>query len=297
MQTVSYMGDGVTTEFNFNFPYFENTNIIVTKNGAAATGYSIVGTSGGLDADFPYIGGKVVFEVAPTALDSVTIARSLPLQRIVDHQQLVDIQPDKLNLDTNYLMEVIKDLHDELESLRTQYAEIADKESTSDLLSRITTIHNEIVAVSAQITALGDISTLRSDVTTNTENIGTNAGAITSLRDAANFTATGKAAISHLAMPSSTYDELTFGASGTTYTAPADGWFAIKLDNSGLTNHWVNVYLNDLFIANFWAQVSNNSFGLPLIPCAKGGKIKLNYGSDIKNTSKIRFIYATSSAN
>lgn len=173
MQKVSYMGNGETTEFTFNFPYFENSNIVVTKNGATATGYSIVGTSAGLDADIPYTGGKVVFETAPTALDSITIARSLPLSRVVDYQPLAKITPTDLNQDANYLMEVIKDLNDELETLTTQYSEIADKESTTTLLARISAIHGEIVAVSAQITALGDISTLRSSVTTNTENIGT----------------------------------------------------------------------------------------------------------------------------
>ena len=173
MQKVSYMGNGSTTEFTFNFPYFENSNIIVTKNNVTATGYNIVGTSGGLDADIPYTGGKVVFDVAPTALDSITIARNLPLTRIVDYQPTAKLEPTTLNQDANYLMEVIKDRKDEIDSLYSQYSDIANKESTTTLLARITEIHNEIVAVSAQITALGDITTLRSDVSTNTGNITT----------------------------------------------------------------------------------------------------------------------------
>lgn len=181
MQKVSYMGNGVTTEFAFNFPYFENSNIVVTKNGATATGYSIVGTSAGLDADIPYTGGKVVFETAPTSLDSITIARSLPLSRIVDYQQLAKIEPTTMNQDANYLMEVIKDLQDELDTLESQYSDIADKESTTTLLAKISAIHDEIVTVTAQITALGDISTLRQDVTTNGNNITTNANNITTL--------------------------------------------------------------------------------------------------------------------
>lgn len=171
MQKVSYMGNGETTEFAFNFPYFENTDIIVTKNGAPATEYNIIGTSAGLDADIPYTGGKVVFDTAPTALDSITIARSLPLTRIVDYQPLEKIAPTTLNQDMNYMMEVLKDLQDELNTFQTQYSEITDKESTTTLLARISAIHDEIVAVSAQITALGDITTLRSSVATNTENI------------------------------------------------------------------------------------------------------------------------------
>jgi hypothetical protein len=63
-------------------------------------------------------------------------------------------------------MEVLKDLQDELESLSTQYSEIADKESTATLLARIAAIHDEIVTVSAQITAMGDVSEIRDNITT-----------------------------------------------------------------------------------------------------------------------------------
>ena len=166
------MGNGETTEFNFTFPYYESTNIVVTKNGAATTGYQIVGTSGGLDADIPYTGGKVVFETAPTALDCITIARSLPLSRTIDYQPTAKIDPTTVNQDMNYLMEVLKDLKDEFDTLHTQYTEIADKESATALLAQITAIHDEIVAVDAQITALGDISTLRQTVTDLSTTVG-----------------------------------------------------------------------------------------------------------------------------
>lgn len=145
MQTVSYMGDGSTTEFNFNFPYYENTNIIVTKNNAPATGYQIIGTSGGADADIPYVGGKVVFEVAPTSLDNIIISRQLPLSRAIDYQPTAHIDPTTLNQDMNYMIEVLKDFLDELEIFHNQYADIADKTSTQTLLDQIATI-NQMVA-------------------------------------------------------------------------------------------------------------------------------------------------------
>ena len=145
MQTVSYMGDGSTTEFYFNFPYYENTNIIVTKNNAPASGYQIIGTSGGADADIPYVGGKVVFEVAPTSLDNITISRQLPLTRAIDYQPTAHIDPTTLNQDMNYMIEVLKDFLDELEIFHNQYADIADKTSTQTLLAQIATI-NQMVA-------------------------------------------------------------------------------------------------------------------------------------------------------
>jgi len=144
MPKISYMGDGTTTEFNFNFPYFEDDNIIVTKNNESATGYTIVGTSAGLNADIPYTGGKVVFDVAPTDLDSITISRSLPLTRIVDYQPTEKINPTLLNQDINYTIEVLKDMSTELNDFHTQYASIIDKESTQNLLSKITNVTNKI---------------------------------------------------------------------------------------------------------------------------------------------------------
>lgn len=159
MQKISYMGNGETTEFTFNFPYFENSDVIVTKNGTATTGYNIIGVSGGLDADIPYIGGTVVFETAPGPLDSITISRSLPLIRNIDYQPLDKISPTTLNQDMNYTMEILKDLNDELATLCAQYHDIADKESAQILLAKINTLQQ-------QITALGDITQIRGDIAT-----------------------------------------------------------------------------------------------------------------------------------
>ena len=144
MQKVSYMGDGTTTEFTFNFPYFENSNIIVTKNNQETTGYTIIGTSAAPDADIPYTGGRVVFDIAPRAIDSITIARQLPLIRNVDYQPTAKIEPTILNQDLNYLMEVIKDRKDELDDLIEKYAEIANKESTKNLLTKIENVTEKI---------------------------------------------------------------------------------------------------------------------------------------------------------
>lgn len=159
MQTVSYMGNGTTTEFQFNFPYYDNTNIAVTKNNSSATGYSIVGTSGGTDANIPFVGGKVVFDQAPSTTDSITITRNLPLSRTVDYQPAAKINPTLLNQDMNYILEVLKDFQDDLNLFRTKYKDITNNETAQILLKKID-------AVSLAITNLGDISTINSDIAT-----------------------------------------------------------------------------------------------------------------------------------
>ena len=276
MQKVSYMGNGSTTEFTFNFPYFENSNIIVTKNGASTTGYSIVGTSAAPDADIPYTGGKVVFETAPTSLDSITISRNLPLTRVVDYQPTAKIEPTSLNQDMNYLMEVLKDFNDELETFSTQYAEIVDKESTTNLLAKITAIGESIVNVSAQITALGDVSTIRSD--------------ITSLKDAGNFTATGKSTIAHQSMPSNSYTDLTLGADGSSYTAPADGYLYLARTSSasGQRVKFTNTSAANMAVSTWSSGTQNLEI---IMPVSKSDVVYVYYNAG-GATNQFRFIYA-----
>ena len=152
------MGNGTTTEFNFSFPFYENTDIIVTKNATTlSAGYTIVGTPAGLDANIPYTGGKVVFDTAPIATDSIVISRHLSLTRVVDYQPTAKLNPTVINQDMNYNIEVLKDFDDKFVDFGVRYAELLDIES-------IQTISAKIDTVTAQIEALGDISTLRQDV-------------------------------------------------------------------------------------------------------------------------------------
>lgn len=124
MQKVSYTGNGETTEFYFNFPYYQDTDVVVLVNNTTAPEYNIIGNSGGENADIPYVGGCVVFDTAPNENDTITISRHLPLSRSIDYQPLAQIEPTVLNQDMNYLMEVIKDLNDEISDLQIKYNEM-----------------------------------------------------------------------------------------------------------------------------------------------------------------------------
>lgn len=157
MYKITYMGDGTTTEFNFNFPFYENDNIIVKKNNTIASNYTIVGTQGGLNADIPYTSGKVVFDIAPVSTDVITISRKIALKRYVDYQPTEKINPTILNQDQNYTIEIIKDFDGKFEEIDEKYGEIIDTESTQTLIEKMD-------RVSEQIENLGDISTLRDDV-------------------------------------------------------------------------------------------------------------------------------------
>lgn len=144
MSKVSYMGNCTTVEFYFDFPYFEKDNVVVLKNNKPATGYDIVGVSAGENADFPFVGGKVVFGIAPSSLDSIDISRKLPLMRVVDYQPMAKIDSKLLNQDVNYVMEALKDFQEELNGFSERYDEFINKESVGVLLTKIGYIENLI---------------------------------------------------------------------------------------------------------------------------------------------------------
>ena len=276
MQKVSYMGDGTTTEFNFNFPYFEDDNIIVTKNNESATGYTIVGTSAGSNADIPYTGGKIVFNVAPTALDSIIISRSLPLTRIVDYQPTEKINPTLLNQDINYTIEVLKDFKTLVDDFSTRYAALIDIETIQVISTKIDTL-------TAQIIALGDISTLRQNVTTNTNDI-------TSLKDASNFTTTGKTAIAHMAMPSNRYVDLTLRATWDQYTAPADGYISLRKSSTSANQYIKIINRNSNLCSCAVAPSAGFDIGV-IMPVSKNDSVQIAYTVD-GITNYFQFIYA-----
>lgn len=156
MNKISYMGDGETTEFFFDFPYFEDSNIIVTQNNIKITNFTVLGTRGGSNADIPFIGGKVVLEFAPSTTDCITITRKLSLERTVDYQPTAKIDPSTLNQDMNYTMEVLKDFQNDLTDFKTLNG---DPTATQELLLKID-------AVSQQISALGNITQIRDNIST-----------------------------------------------------------------------------------------------------------------------------------
>ena len=72
------------------------------------------------------------------------------------------------------------------------------------------------------------------------------------------------------AMPSATYEDLTLGASGTTYTAPANGWLCIsgiRTANYGYLKIFCN---NDLETDMLFVSLPNNYTSTSIFPIFKG---------------------------
>ena len=108
-----------------------------------------------------------------------------------------------------------------------------------------------------------------------------------------NLSVSGKSLVSGWSMPSNRYIDLTLGASGSKYTAPANGWFVV---NTHLTNgRWLHLFNND----NKFFAFSANDFNVDVacfMPAKKGAKITLSYEGTINTQSyqtfPFIFVYA-----
>lgn len=98
--------------------------------------------------------------------------------------------------------------------------------------------------------------------------------------------------IANYAMPSSKYINLTFGASGTKYTAPANGWVYIQVTGTS-TAYNLGVSVGDSLMG-FGQTGTFNGYDIGYtIPVAKG----MTFGITYANVSKkfFKFIYAQDS--
>lgn len=93
-------------------------------------------------------------------------------------------------------------------------------------------------------------------------------------------------------LPTSSYIDLTLGTTGSTYTAPADGWF---LFNRKITSsQWQYVAMANDTTHIGTRCMSNVSNAGVFIPVRKGDIVEANYNAN-GTINYFRFIYAAGS--
>ena len=114
--------------------------------------------------------------------------------------------------------------------------------------------------------------------------------------DLSNLNNAGTATGAGLALPSVTYDTLTLGASGSTYTAPANGYFMLYTEFSSGYQVYLDIYVNgsDLGMTHqhFWGNY--NDHGRIFVPVLKGQTITFVTNGTFTNVD-FKFIYAKGS--
>ena len=101
--------------------------------------------------------------------------------------------------------------------------------------------------------------------------------------------------ISGWGMPSSKYIDLTLGASGTTYTAPANGYITLAIPNMAVPNGrlWITTNVNRLGIKTTPENpTGGGGSASAFIPILKGESFTVGYVSTNTRGYMFRFIYA-----
>ena len=107
--------------------------------------------------------------------------------------------------------------------------------------------------------------------------------------DLSNLSTEGRTTGASLAMPSNKYIDLTLGASGTTYTAPANGWFYLNKVTA-----YAGEYINMNSSAGYGVNIQgfgNNSSPKIYLPVKKGDVVVVSYNAT-GSTTRFRFYYA-----
>lgn len=113
--------------------------------------------------------------------------------------------------------------------------------------------------------------------------------------DAQNLNITGKAYLSGLPMPSNRYIDLALQASGTVYTAPANGYYQIAKNSTAsgqyvLIGHQTDDGSTGINGVRLLSSARDQSLAT-MLPCKKGDKIVVVYTAG-GNTDWFRFVYA-----
>jgi len=117
--------------------------------------------------------------------------------------------------------------------------------------------------------------------------------------NAANLSTAGKSLISGLGMPSDTYEDLTFGVSGTSYTAPANGYVQVAVNGTSTTG-FIAIQVreagdsNKVLYANQIATTTGQGY-IYISPVVKGQTFYLYYANINTSTPTLRFIYSKGS--
>lgn len=185
---------------------------------------------------------------------------------------------------------------------------LSQKQDTSNLVTSISSASTDTEYPSAKL--LYDSLSRKADAATTLSGYGITDGANT---DLSNLTATGEAKftakantdldnltaiaaeyIANQAMPSDSYTDLTLGASGTNYTAPADGWFFIHKAGDGSGQYLTVVNYGQINFDKFQYigyDITGGAQLTCLMPVKKGDSVRIGYSLG-GQTYSFRFIYA-----
>ena len=271
---VIYVGNGVAKEFAIPFSFLEQEHIKVRQK------KNDIQTE---RTDWTVKSGNLVFADAPESGTEIAIVREVPLTQETDyrdneilHAETLERNFDKLTMQVQQLAE---------KSARAVTVDIFDDTAADSLIPSIRKAVSDCAAAAQAATEKATAATASA---TNAAASETNTASMLETKvnvTADNLSEIGKKLISGLGLPSGKFIDLTLGASGTQYTAPANGWVFLNFYFSG--QGYSAVAIDGKTYAGNGSGMWNNHYCFPV---SKGKEFQLSY--DSCSTNVFRFYYA-----
>ena len=145
------------------------------------------------------------------------------------------------------------------------------------------------------LTIDGTLKSSTPDAGSNNTDVATTAWVNTAITSKAastnadNFSVAGKKVLAGMGMPSSKHLDITVGANGTTYTAPANGYF-FSVGNFSQDNGAIRLLNNTKHSIGTDSKAAKAWYYAVFVPCQKGDEIAIFYQS--VNGINLTFVYA-----
>ncbi len=164
-----------------------------------------------------------------------------------------------------------------------------DASDSNSIYGNSTTVQPQTIKVLYYI-VIG--TSVKTDIQVDIDNIATDLNGKADI-DLTNTTNQAKILMSGMGMPSDAYVNLTLGASGSTYTAPANGWFYIS-KKATANAQWGEIINTTNGMTSNAAYVGNGGAYSDILPVFKNDVIQINY-TLAGTLNAFRFIYAKGS--
>lgn len=180
---------------------------------------------------------------------------------------------------------------------------VASNETNINAVASNETNINAVNANKTNIDAVAGNATNINAVNSNKTNIDTCATNIQDIQDCAadiadiaskankgldNLSDDGKSMVAKLSSPSTRKEAVTVGASGSSYTAPASGYFSFITTNTASVNNYTYLY-NTTTGVNSYAMANAAIAAAGFVPAKKGDSVTLYYSNSTIDT--FYFIY------
>lgn len=286
---ISYVGNGITTEFAIPFPFLETTHLKV---------YQLLNDIQMEREDWKIQNGNLVFETAPVLGTQIVIIRIVPFTQETDYQENEILSAETLERNFDKLTMQVQQLKEQADRAIT--IDVFDDTQAADLLPSIrTAVSNAAIYAQTALEQAANASqaaqsaTAQATIATNKAQEATDTLANKASVDLDNLSLNGKSKIVEMSLPGETKISNIFTSPITTtvqsYVAPANGFVqaGVSIQNSHMTLYNTNTS-EDSLVGN----TNGLNYGTAIVHVRKNDVVNIcSYGSNAE-VFHSEFIYA-----